>query len=486
MNQSSAANITINDIVPRSLEFALGILGALMGVIVLQLSTTVLTVGVTLLVWILMLPSIWRRPQVGLYAFLLTYPLAALFTTQELITVSIPNAFLLTTSLLLLTRLKRYEPHPPLIRRILVLVPIFLVVSLAVVLMAPEPAVALRGMSTRIGYCLTVLVLVVLLRDWEKIRVALKCMVVSATLASIATILLIFMPDLLPKPLQNVGQIEPLLRVLPGVRPTGLFVSVHSFASWVVYALAITSMSLFSPRLFGVRRRWAVLSMMLMGCGLLVNQTRIAWLAVLVLSALAICFAPLYVSGRRRQSLLLLAAFGLFGTWFALNSNSVKTTAENFVWGGERELSSAERVVQYQIAFNLLREHPWFGIGPAGASFYLESAGLHPNIHNIFLEELVAFGIVGFVPYIAFLPLALAGPLKLLLSNRRDHSLVGASILIASISVMVVYQVYSGVGEKGYWITIGLGAAASRLLGAGDKPCKEPKKTDHAAIPLAN
>lgn len=435
----------------------LGLLAALGAVAAVYVSPAHLLSAIGILAGLWMLPKIGRRPEIGLYGFLLTYPLNAFTASQEVLTLSIPNMLLLITSAAVLARFKEYRLTPP-IRRVLLLLPIFLAASLAGVLMAEEPLAALRGMATRIGYCLTILVLVTLLNDWERIKRVLRYIIMSATLASAATVLLVFFPSLLPSSLQNVDETESLLRGLPSVRPTALFVNVHPFASWSVYALAVCAIALLSPQLFGIRKRWTGLALFLLSLGLLVNQTRIAWVSVLVTMLLALCLAPWYLAGKRKTAIALLAMTTVVGLSFI----SPQAIADE-VLAGEREQSTVERVIQYQIAFNIVAEHPWIGIGPGAAANDLEAVGLHHNIHNIFLEELVAFGIVGFIPYIAFLPLALIGPIKLLLSAQREQRLIGTSLLLAAIAALIVYQVYSGVGEKSYWVMLGLSTASSRL-----------------------
>ncbi len=458
------------------------LVAALLGLLLIfaPLSYALLTLGIigALACFI----PISHKPEIGIYALILSYPFGSLYLSDKVANLSIPNVLLVITALAVLGRMVRHRrvlgEVGPVIRFAFILLPIFLIAVIPSILVAPDREIALRYLPTRTGYALTYVLIVILIRDITKIKTALKCLVASAGLASAATLALGFFPGMLPPELMYLSETaEPLIEGLSTARPTGLFAAAAVFNSWVILALPIAVLSSLRTNSFGIPRYLSVVASSVILGALLLNQTRAGWIAGAVVIALLLCWAPLYLRGKRWAAVLRTAALvGIVLLMGIQASRRVEGFIDWFVYGPGRVGSVIERQRQYELAFQAIRSHPWFGLGPFGINvLYLEPSGLHPSLHNIYLEELVFSGLVGFIPYIAFLPLSLYAPFKLMWGSVvQELRLVAGAIVLGSLGALTVYQSYPGAGEKSYWIMLGLCASTSYLLFGATRVKLEP------------
>ena len=418
------------------------------------------------------------RPELGIYAFILAYPLASVSLGERFFEVSVPNILLLSTLAVLLSNmlLRRHavKPAGPILKFMIASLPVFVLSCIPSILLADDVRLAMRYLPTRIGYAITFFVIIAFITDAGKIKNALKCLVLSAGIASALTILVGWRPELLPETLRLVSVTPALIEGLPDVRPAALFVSYLPFASWTVLALGICGVFILRPQILEVRRSLYLGIFGLMIAALAYNQTRAGWVAAVFVLFL-LCSAPWYLAGKRRASLALLISFCLLSLLLIFATDRRGIGAEEFLVGSDpqRRISTEQRFEQYSIVLDVIRDHPWFGLGASDISVrYLERFQLHPSVHNAFLEELAFSGLVGFLPYIAFLPLSLYCPLKLLWRPSKMEWLTLASAIVIGFSgAFVVYQSYPGTGEKGYWIVLGL-CASTNYLFYGEKATK--------------
>jgi len=136
---------------------------------------------------------------------------------------------------------------------------------------------------------------------------------------------------------------------------------------------------------------------------LLFTMTRGAWLALVAgLVALA-----LMVRGRVALAMggvLVVALVGV--SLISSNVQQGRSVPELLRSGLDRD--AATRVVLWDIAWDLFREHPWLGVGMGDytteANELLQGRQVTTTVdsHNMYLQILATRGLVGFVPFLAF------------------------------------------------------------------------------------
>ncbi len=145
----------------------------------------------------------------------------------------------------------------------------------------------------------------------------------------------------------------------------------------------------------------------LIGLGLYFSESYAAWIAVFGAGALGILIL-LRQRSRRLFYSAVVGAFVLGGAFLALQWNSPKF--EQFIDFSGRS-SSSVRIEVYTIAWHLIQEHPWLGIGlgqfePQYQTTAVETLGhapfewnmLHP--HNLFLAFYLFMGPLGLFAFL--------------------------------------------------------------------------------------
>jgi O-Antigen ligase len=415
----------------------------------------------------LLLIGVAARPELGLYLFILTFPLTNESLQLSFVTISLPNILLVIMAMSLIAKRllagrARNRPGNPIFWPKFLLLSWLIAATVISALMTPNTGATARFLVTRAGYALTFLVMLAVITDTAKLKKVLQLLVWSATAAAIVTIVGGLFPYAFP--LDFVRCTEPVLPVLQTFRCSAFNLSFASLGSWVLAALAPAAASFIYPKLLGISRRLAGVIVLLLLAALVIAQSRGAWVALLVAIPIILAFAgrPKDRKGLALPAYLvfagIMAAVVGYGLWSYVMQPIIAMRAENF-WA---------RLVSYQIAGQLIREHWLFGLGPLDERFLaLQTLGFG-TVDNSFLVEIAATGVLGAIPFLllwfggfraSIRALDQPAPPEL----HRLAGILGSSLLL----VLVALQAYVAIGEKTPWILLGLTASLARIHALG-------------------
>jgi O-antigen ligase len=137
---------------------------------------------------------------------------------------------------------------------------------------------------------------------------------------------------------------------------------------------------------------------------LVLTLTRGAWLAL---------FGGLFsvpVLLRRRRLFLVVVILTVAGAWLALQNDVVRKRVVSTLDGARHtpDKNVATRLVLWDIAWDIFKDHPVFGVGMGDYTLEAEKrldgrfVKTAVDAHNVYLQLLATRGLVGFIPFVAF------------------------------------------------------------------------------------
>jgi O-antigen ligase len=178
-------------------------------------------------------------------------------------------------------------------------------------------------------------------------------------------------------------------------RITGFMSHWMTFGGQEMFALLMTSaFLLFAP--IARRRAWLwLLCAVLMGVALLLGFTRSIWLASAGAGLYLLWFWRRLVAAVLPVVLLLIFAFA---------PDSVHERFTSFLRPRQGVDSNEHRIVTWRTGLEMIRAHPWFGLGPEEVKLQFERyvpadiprplpAGWYGHLHNIYLHYAAERGI---------------------------------------------------------------------------------------------
>ncbi len=208
----------------------------------------------------------------------------------------------------------------------------------------------------------------------------------------------------------------------------------------IMYQVVVLGSAVVLTRGLGVRRRLSLVSALLLQCvAIVLTMTRGAWVA------LAGGLATVVVMTRRRVMTwsvvgLLAVLVGFAFVNFKQEGRSIPQLLHS---GLDKDAST--RVVLWDIAWHLFKEHPLLGVGMGDYSIEADKllAGRKVtttvDTHNVFLHVLATRGLVGFVPFALFWFVLLRELVRLLRRSQRgalDYQYVVGAIA-ATVAVLL-------------------------------------------------
>jgi O-antigen ligase len=142
---------------------------------------------------------------------------------------------------------------------------------------------------------------------------------------------------------------------------------------------------------------WTYLSALLLGASILLGGTRSIWLAALpALFYLVWCWRP--------KMILAVPAVALIA--FLAAPHNVKTRVLSLVHPNENIDSNRFREVTFRTGLEMIKAHPWFGVGPEEIRRNFEAyvprdvrrplpSGFYGHLHNIYVQYAAERGIPG-------------------------------------------------------------------------------------------
>jgi O-antigen ligase len=165
-----------------------------------------------------------------------------------------------------------------------------------------------------------------------------------------------------------------------------------------------------SPRVARARA-WIAIALVMMFAALLLTMTRGAWIAVFA-GLVTVC-----VLLRSRvlaiTTVAALAALLLFSHVYRHDQG--RTLAVSSFATSEADRNVGTRLVLWDMAWQMFLDHPVFGVGMGDYSIEAERRLGERNVrttvdsHNIYLQILATRGIVGFLPFLAYFAVLIAG-----------------------------------------------------------------------------
>jgi len=279
---------------------------------------------------------------------------------------------------------------------------------------------------------------------------------------------------------------------MPFPRTLGVTMSPDKFA--IIAALAVLSIGLTShgPRPI-VRPRWVALLLALLTLlACLVTQTRAVYLGIVFALVLTVFFrlpersratSRLGMAGPERSRAtsrlgmagperLLRSCFSMAtGAWAAVLLFALALVMANVVFAHsppdallETGTSAGARNIEIRIqanaqALQFLRRWPWLGIGHGE----FEALTNEDNgVHNHFLEQMVATGLLGGLPYWLFHALILVATLRACGDDRPELGGLGCVLAGATAVTFLMYQFFPGYLTTPFAVVCGLVAALAR------------------------
>ena len=204
------------------------------------------------------------------------------------------------------------------------------------------------------------------------------------------------------------------------------------------------------------------------------NGTRGAWLAILILTPVAVL---LYTKNKLRSLSAILAVVILIGGIFVATPHlsSRLATLTNL-----QMQSNSERLLMWQSALKMFEDHPILGIGyggyiPAYQTQYISPDAKEPeqkHAHNNFIQLLAECGIVGASAFLLvwgyFSHFALSGWFK---RKNLSYLLFFCVLWGLMLHGLTEFNFETSVTSRVFWFSLGL-CLAFNFQSRGDFPCR--------------
>lgn len=211
------------------------------------------------------------------------------------------------------------------------------------------------------------------------------------------------------------------------------------------------------------RRIYTVPAVIAILAGLVVTQSRSAWLGTLFI----LFFMSLFYLNNMRISRKIIFAVGVAATLFLY-----LLLASNFVTD-VRDMSAetvSGRIGGYVLAVKSFGDNPVFGMGDSNPYFI---AAQGHELHNTYLTVLVDNGLVGFIPFMMIFFMTFKRLMKILgRSIDYDHRFLAVSLFGSFIGLSTEASFYQGYFVKNFWMVLALILISLNFIEAGRLPDK--------------
>jgi O-antigen ligase len=245
---------------------------------------------------------------------------------------------------------------------------------------------------------------------------------------------------------------------MPFARTIGIAMSPDKFALMASLALGALVGSFASSKPM-VRPGWMrvpLLLLVLVGC--VITQTRAVYIGI----AFALCLASFFWVIRRVPRPRFATALG---AWAVVAMFSLVLVVSNLLFlqlapesivdvGTARSVENvAVRSETNEIAWRIFQEAPWLGIGHGRfEDLTFDTVG----VHNHFLEQLVATGLIGGIPYLLFHLFILVRALRAAGDSELSRAAVARVLATGVLVTYLEYQFFPGFFVSPFAIMCGL------------------------------
>jgi putative inorganic carbon (hco3(-)) transporter len=216
---------------------------------------------------------------------------------------------------------------------------------------------------------------------------------------------------------------------------------------WMTFgALQLSVLLLLLAQWFFSDRRmpaWAYTSVAILGAAVMLGGTRSIWLAAVP--------AVLYLVWMWQPRMIFAIPVLAIGAFLAAPHN-VKERFDSLVKPQENVDSNRFRVVTFRTGVEMIRAHPWFGLGPEEISRNFSTyvpkdirrplpVGYYGHLHNIYVQYAAERGIPGLLCVIWFIGLAVYDCIRAIFSQpkgaRSQEVFILHGMLAVTIGVLV-------------------------------------------------
>lgn len=284
---------------------------------------------------------------------------------------------------------------------------------------------------------------------------AVKIILLSALLASCLAILQSFWSVSWINQLGRLLQAREIGRVvLPFQRSAGPYTLYGQYGMWLVSILPGVIISFFTPRYHVVlkNRIWIATSLTILSLGIVVSQTRGIWISAGLVTLGSLLFS--LQNKIKRSTFILLTSLLILFLMLPLIiffSPKIITTFIQI-----KPSTVYERINIIQVASTIFHKYPIFGIGYSNFLNVASKYGIEKTIHNIFWETLVSTGLVGFIPFLAFLGIISGRAIKVYREKRVASPGYFVAIPLGFMGVMIEAQFIRALYSEELWLIMGL------------------------------
>lgn len=241
-------------------------------------------------------------------------------------------------------------------------------------------------------------------------------------------------------------------------RAAGFFGHPMTFAGYLCMYLPLFLIGYFD-NLFGSKYRNVSGLLFVAGIAALIfNGTRGAWIAVAITSGILLLY---YMFKNKRNLIIGTVVIALCGGILVNNDafmHRVSTITNN------RYQSNSERLLMWNSAWNMFKDHPVFGVGLGQYKDnyqhkYISPKAKEPNLahaHNNFLQMLAENGVVGFIGFISMFMYIAGYNLKQFFTEKNIYSLAICAVTVTLLlQGCTEFNFGNSAVVKSYWLVLG-------------------------------
>ena len=419
--------------------------------------TTLALIGSFILLYLL------RYPRKTFLLFVFSIPLGEIFIDTGIISISAPNVLMLIIVFALFIRFIISSPDlslPQIIKINLIALFFFIFSYLVADLHAKDVIYALNNSTIIIGFALSFVFPLILIRSLDEYRKVFIFQVISALLLAILSILASFGYG----PVQYGGIFTPRFasanRVIMGKYATQAFMASRGgYGCWLESAISILAVSIFCKRKFFFKNKFPVILIFpIMLLAVIIPTSRSTWLAT-SLALIVILYFTLFVL--KKQHYFSLTVTPLFISLLVILVFWPPDMVKSLIWKiYEMNPSGVEgRFLEAQEGFRVGIRNLLFGLGAGGYSAYVQPfSKVIPGmcIHNVFAATFADGGILGFISLVIIWIISFYICLQIIMKPKNEVIRLFAISMFATLIAIFTETNFYGGGDKIMWLMLGL------------------------------
>ncbi len=225
--------------------------------------------------------------------------------------------------------------------------------------------------------------------------------------------------------------------------------------AWATFFGSVTFLMIFAA---GSRGAFlALLSSLLLFFFLSGQWRRLPMLLLIGAFLAAVLLAPYFVIDQQQSTERIWGSIergAALLTPFRAHPDATDAAAEELDAGEEFAQLTTQRTDYYRASWEMLREHPWLGVGFGGYSFTNDKRQRYLYPHNYFLEIGSETGLIGLVLFCVFLGLALWRSANVLRHQPGVAGWVAVSMMVYA--MIAGWVSYSMTYHAMLWVSFGL------------------------------